>query len=151
MHRYLRGNHDDARGPSFSFIVPSSGPPRLITKLLSSMPRSDVIVLEAAPVAPTGRLRPLPMSPFPVYPGTPILTHLFGSPSPPDVRHSIARTKVATRLHNATEMEAPIPWLEGHAWRRWGAGMMLGYRSYTGLELEVGIIQTLIVPSLTIV
>lgn len=121
----------------FSLIVPSSGPPRLVTRLLSSMPRSDVIVLEARSPIPAPRLRPLPLTPFPVYTGTSVLTHLFGSPDPPAVQHSIARTTETHRKPELGGVDKPISWLEGHAWRRWGCGLMLGYRSYTGLELEV--------------
>lgn len=101
------------------------------------MPRSDVIILETQPTTASRRWRPLPLSPYPVYTGTAVLTHLFGSPDPPAVRHSMARTKVVQCREDATEIEAPIMWLNGHAWRRWGSGVMLGYRSYTGLELEV--------------
>lgn len=100
-----------------------------------------MIVLETQPAATSCRLRSLPLSPFPVYTGTPVLTHLFGSPEPPAVKHSIARTKIARRIDEPAEVEQPISWLSGHAWRRWGSGVMLGYRSYTGLELEVRLCQ----------
>jgi len=137
---FKRNSTSDPRTTStISFILPSSGKPRVISNLLSSMPRSDVIVLEAQPVATSCRLRPLPLTPFPVYTGTPVLTHLFGSPDPPTVRRSIARTKVTPHRGGTEEVESPISWLGGHAWRRWGSGVMLGYRSYTGLELEVGV------------
>lgn len=104
------------------------------------MPRSDVIVLEIHPStssSTTKRLRPLPLTPFPVYPGTKTLTHLFGSPDPPEIRRSIARTRTSPPKSDDTAIEMPIAWLSGNAWRRWGAGQMLGYRSYTGLEVEV--------------
>lgn len=144
---YRHVKRDSAAGetatPSFSFILPSSGPPRVVTKLLSSAPRSDVIVLETQPTIPSRRLRPLPLTPFPVYTDTPVLTHLFGSPKPPAVQHSIARTKFVQRRDDADEVEMPIEWLDSHAWRRWGSGVMLGYRSYTGLELEAGISSVL--------
>lgn len=139
MNRYLRRTNakENSALSSFSFVVPSDGKPRVVTKLLSSMPRSDVIALETLPVTPSVRLRPLPLSPFPVYTGTAVLTHLFGSPNPPTIQRSIARTKANSKNVERTEMEMAIPWVNGRAWRRWGAGMMLGYRSYTGLELEV--------------
>ena len=101
------------------------------------MPRSDVVVLEAQPVAASCRLRPLPLTPYPVYTGTPVLTHLFGSPDPPGVQHSIARTNASQQQDDIETIQKPVTWLNGHAWRRWGSGIMLGYRSYTGLELEV--------------
>lgn len=103
------------------------------------MPRSDVIVLESHPdtASTSKRLRPLPLTPFPVYTGTQVLTHLFGSPDPPSVKHSIARTRTPRPQSDNTAIETPVSWLSGHAWRRWGAGQMLGYRSYTGLEVEV--------------
>lgn len=137
---FKRNSTSDSRTTStISFILPSSGEPRVVTSLLSSMPRSDVIVLEAQPAAISCRLRPLPLTPFPVYTGTPVLTHLFGAPDPPTVQRSIARTKVVKHRGGTEEVETPISWLDGHAWRRWGSGVMLGYRSYTGLELEVAV------------
>lgn len=121
---------------TISFVVPPNGSPRLVTKLLSSMPRSDVIVVEAQPIHVAKRLRPLPLSPYPVHRGTPVLTHLFGSPEPPVIRHSIARLKAAQKSETSG-IEEPVSCAGGHAWRRWGLGTMLGYRSYTGIELEV--------------
>ena len=136
MHRHLK-----CRAPSsvtsFSFVIPSSGPPRAVTNLLSSMPRSDVVLLEVKEASNAARLRSLPLTPFPVHRGTPVLTHLFGSPNVPIVKHSVARTRAVKLTNNVSELEMPIPWIDDHAWRRWGAGIMLGYRSYTGLELEV--------------
>lgn len=141
MHRYLKHSASSAVR-NFSFIIPSNGPPRAVTSLLSSMPRSDVILLETSPLTNAARLKSLPLTPFPVHTGTPILTHLFGSPDPPAVKHSVARTQAVKSLDNATELEKPIAWVDDHAWRRWGAGIMLGYRSYTGLELEVSCLST---------
>ena len=141
MYGHFRRNStsDSKTTSTISFILPSSGQPRAITSLLSSMPRSDAIILEAQPAATSRRLRPLPLTPFPVYTGTPVLTHLFGCPDPPIVQRSIARTKAKQQRDVTEKVETPINWLGGHAWRRWGSGVMLGYRSYTGLELEVGV------------
>lgn len=143
MYRHFRRTRTQVEKSMrfFSFIVPSSGKPRIITQLLSSMPRSDVIALEARSLAPAVKLRSLPLSPFPVYSGTPVLTHLFGSNDPPVVQHSIARTKATTKILNSTTIEEPIQWLENNAWRRWGVGQMLGYRSYTGVEIEVRVLK----------
>ena len=101
------------------------------------MPRSDAVALEVKPLSVSQRLRALPLSPYPVYNGTPLLTHLFGSPDPPIVQHSVARTKALTQHVKKDETEEPRDWLGGRAYRRFGAGHMLGYRSYTGVEIEV--------------
>lgn len=144
IYRHLQYSaYDTDTTNSFSLIIPPSGPARMATKVLSSIPRSDVVVLEVEPSLPAPRLRPLPLTPFPVYPGTPILTHLFGSPDPPTVQHSIARTRNARPFPHVSEIEKPQRWPTKYAWRRWGVGTMLGYRSYTGLELEAGISNVL--------
>lgn len=143
ISRHLKRNTNITNDPhyTFSFIIPANGQPRPVTRLLSSMPRSDVIVLESQPSttspSTSKRLRSLPLTPFPVYPGTRILTHLFGSPDPPEIKRSIARTRTKPPDIDVSAIERPIPWLSGNAWRRWGSGLMLGYRSYTGLEVEV--------------
>jgi hypothetical protein len=73
--------------------------------------------------------------------GSPVLTHVFGSPDVPDiVRARSRRAAGPDTLMGAFETsseEEPISWLEGKAWRRWGKGELLGYRSYTGQEVEV--------------
>lgn len=124
--------------PSFSFILPSHHPPLPITSILSSMPRSDLVILQTQ--ASDQKLRSLPLSPFPVPIGTPVLTHLFGSPEIPKVSHSKSRT-ITARQPTSDNVEEPVLWIRGsedvRAWRRWGRGEMLGYRSYTGLEVEV--------------
>jgi len=151
MHRYLRSQETNTQKSSrtCSFIIPSSTGvppvPRIVTRLLSSMPRADAIVLEAQPIGTSSqRLRPLPLTPFPVYTGTPTLTHLFGSPEPPVIQHPIARTREPSREVDPDEREVPMLWLDGNAYHRWGRGLMLGYRSYTGLEVEV---STPIIPA----
>jgi hypothetical protein len=125
--------------PSCSFVIPSEGKPRLIASAQSSLPRSDLLVLSTVP----GKRKPLttlPVSPFPLTVGNSILTHIFGSPDVPRIMRSKNRRQpelTAITLVPA-EVEEPISWLEGKAWRRWAQGEFLGYRSYTGQEVEVG-------------
>lgn len=136
--RYRREEwHDTSEDQSFSFIVTSFGQPRVVTRLLSSMPRSDTVALEVKPLSASDRLRSLPLSPYPVYNGTRLLTHLFGSSEPPSIQHSVARTKFPSEHMNSNDIEQPQDWLGAMAYRRWGPGHMLGYRSYTGVEIEV--------------
>lgn len=104
------------------------------------MPRSDMVVLEVASRSTSRPLRSLPLSPFPVSSGTPILSHLFSAPGQPLVHRSKRRTTELGAEYNfdIQTLEEPIRWLDGNGWRRWGCGHMLGYRSYTGQELEAG-------------
>lgn len=176
MYRHIRQEPFASASPSFSFILPSSPPPSPtslllpsgcleapqpipIRQTLSSMPRSDLLVLQTEPLpALKGggkpRLRSLPLTPYPVPIGTPLLTHLFGSPSVPVIQHSRSRTvsnpafsKESARSRPEMEVERAVEWIgaggkesggeDVKVWRRWGKGEMLGYRSYTGLEVEV--------------
>ena len=136
MYRAIKQDTRSAN-PTFSFIVPADGSPRGVWRVLSSMPRADVIVLEIEGQHPGHPLRPLPLTPFPVYAGTPILTHLFATREPPRIQHSVARTRETRALADSEQIEKPIRWPSSQSYRRYGVGTMLGYRSYTGLELEV--------------
>jgi hypothetical protein len=119
-----------ASQPSCSFVIPSEGKPRLIAGVLSSLPRSDLAVLSAVPSKVP--LTTLPVTPFPLAVGASVYSHTFGSPDIPIIKR--AKNRQAT---GAEETEAPISWLEGKAWRRWASGQLLGYRSYTGADVEV--------------
>jgi hypothetical protein len=133
---------------SLSFIITSTGETRIVRQVLSSMPKSDLITMELLPSnnPDQSKLRSLPISPFPVYPGSPVLTHLFGASHPPEVTRSASRLPKGVKAMRDQELqtaELPINWLQGRAWRRWGSGVMLGYRSYTGIEVEVSPLTTL--------
>ena len=121
--------------PSCTFVIPSHGKPKLIAAVQSSMPRSDLVVMKTVP-SRRPPLTSLPLSPFPLAVGSGVLTHLFGSPDVPDVVRARNRRQQEPVAEPLVE-EAPISWLEGKAWRRWGRGELLGYRSYTGQEVEV--------------
>lgn len=148
MHRTIRRPDDEKQRSSFSFIIPSHGKPRRVHQILSSMPRSDAIAMQLESTSSSSRLRALPLSPFPVHSGMTVLTHLFGAPDAPQATQSQSRLPPSTKkLTNPEQVEKPIRWLSDKAWRRWGAGTMLGYRSYTNIEVEVSQItvsQTLV-------
>lgn len=142
MHRIILEVSKEESQPSFAFIISSTGETRIVGGILSSMPKSDLIAmqLDIPDDSNSRRLRSLPISPFPVRSGGALLTHLFSAPAPPTVTRSSSRLPKGVREMRDKEVEAtelPIKWLEGRAWRRWGSGVMLGYRSYTGVEVEV--------------
>ncbi|KAJ9100611.1 hypothetical protein QFC21_003655 [Naganishia friedmannii] len=138
INRHLREPFA-AMQPSCSFIIPSEGKPRLIASAQSSLPRSDLLVLSTVPTK-RKPLTTLPVSPFPLAVGNGILTHIFGSPDVPSIMRSKNRRTAAgfAVTSGPAEVEEPINWLEGKAWRRWAQGEFLGYRSYTGQEVEAG-------------
>lgn len=130
---------------SLSFIISSHGEARRVSQVLSSMPRSDIIAMQLEPSDEPNalRLRNLPLTPFPVHSGMTVLTHLFGASNAPPVIRSQSRLPPSAKQYpNIEEVEAPVKWLDGQAWRRWGAGNMLGYRSYTNIEVEVRLTST---------
>ncbi|KAI5453411.1 hypothetical protein NCC49_005890 [Naganishia albida] len=121
-----------ASQPSCSFVIPSEGKPRLIASVLSSLPRSDLAVFSTIPSKHP--LTTLPVTPFPLALGASIYSHTFGSPDIPIIKRAKNRQTTA----DTEAAETPISWLSGKAWRRWGSGQLLGYRSYTGFEVEAG-------------
>lgn len=137
MHRHLREPFA-ALQPSCTFVIPSHGKPKLVAAVQSSLPRSDLVVMSTTPTR-RKPLTTLPVSPFPLAVGSPVFTHVFGSPDVPDIvraRNRRGPEPLMSAIEPLAE-EAPISWLEGKAWRRWGRGELLGYRSYTGQEVEV--------------
>ncbi|OBZ79519.1 hypothetical protein A0H81_00585 [Grifola frondosa] len=74
---------------------------------------ADLLILDAAGPAPNT----LPVSPYPVHPGTRIRAH-FVSDAPP-------------------EQDGWTPWLGG-TWSRWMSGTVVGYRDFAGREAKPG-------------
>lgn len=153
MHRYLTRSPSEA-STSLSFILTSAGTPIAINQVISSIPRSDLCVFRTEP---TGKpLQSLPISLYPIPIGQPVAVHLFGSvldPKGPEVRlnRRFRRSEVDEALQDdhATKerIQSVRSWVGGKAYRRYAVGEMLGYRSYTGQEVEVRIWMSSTVPN----
>ena len=86
-----------------------------IASVLSSLHRSDIVLLSPFPMrAP---LRSLPISPYPAPVGTPIRAHFVSETRPKE--------------------DGWEPWIGG-AWSKWVEGTVLGYRDFSGREAMVG-------------
>lgn len=85
------------------------------TEIVSSIPKSDVILISCA--IPEGTLKPLPLSPYPAQPGAAIRAH-FVAPS--------------KQLDEGWK-----PWI-GDTWGKWVKGSVLGYRDFAGRETKPG-------------
>ncbi|TFY58636.1 hypothetical protein EVG20_g8073 [Dentipellis fragilis] len=104
---------------SFLITPPSlpSEPPAVfpITSVLSSLHKSDLLLLSSATPSP---LRTLPVSPYPAQPGTRVRAHF--------VSHTAPREK-----------DGWEPWIDG-TWAKWETGTVLGYRDFAGREAQPG-------------
>jgi hypothetical protein len=87
-----------------------------VASILSSLHRSDLILLSPSPVR--SPLRSLPISPYPAPAGTPIRAHLVSEKSP--------------------EEDGWQPWIGG-TWSKWVRGTVLGYRDFSGREATVSL------------
>lgn len=87
------------------------------TEIVSSLPRSDVILISCA--LPKGTLQSLPLSPYPAQLGTPIRAHFVAQSRQLD--------------------EGWTPWI-GDTWGKWARGNVLGYRDFAGQEAKVSCI-----------
>ncbi|KAJ4476759.1 hypothetical protein J3R30DRAFT_3658023 [Lentinula aciculospora] len=98
---------------SGSFVISSEGDIYPINNIVSSLPRSDLMILscEKLPVAT------LPISPYPVDAETPVMGHLVSYDQPEGPEWS--------------------PWVGG-SWSKWVRGKVLGYRDFAGRETEPG-------------
>ncbi|TFY74658.1 hypothetical protein EWM64_g9354 [Hericium alpestre] len=90
-----------------------------ILSVLSSLPRSDILIFACAPPAP---MRTLPVSLYPAHPGTRVHAHFVA--------------------HARPEEEGWEPWIEG-TWAKWVSGTVLGYRDFAGREAEPGTYDSL--------
>ncbi|KZT74802.1 hypothetical protein DAEQUDRAFT_719982 [Daedalea quercina L-15889] len=110
-------------GPSGSFVItgttsnPTFSP---VSSILSSLHRSDLLVLSAAS-STRPPVRTLPVSPYPAHPGTRIRAH-FVSNKPPS---------------GGPDAEGWRPWVGG-TWSKWVRGTIVGYRDLAGREAKPG-------------
>jgi hypothetical protein len=85
-----------------------------IVSVLSSLHRSDMILL--SPPRMQAALRSLPLSPYPVPAGTAIRAHFVSESRPKE--------------------DGWEPWIGG-TWSKWVQGTVLGYRDFSGREAVV--------------
>ena len=85
-----------------------------IVSVLSSLHRSDMILL--SPPRMQAALRSLPLSPYPVPAGTAIRAHFVSETRPKE--------------------DGWEPWIGG-TWSKWVQGTVLGYRDFSGREAVV--------------
>ncbi|KIK71258.1 hypothetical protein GYMLUDRAFT_148604 [Collybiopsis luxurians FD-317 M1] len=110
----LKANETDPRRVSSgSFVLSSDGGIYPVTDIVSSLPRSDLIIMSCAkpPVAT------LPVSPYPVHPETRISCHLISHEHPQEPGWS--------------------RWI-GNSWSKWVRGVVSGYRDFAGREAMPG-------------
>ncbi|KAF5337395.1 hypothetical protein D9611_003254 [Ephemerocybe angulata] len=91
------------------------------TEIVSSLPRSDVILISCE--LPEGALKTLPLSPYPLHAGAPIRAHFVSHKKPSDD-------------------QGWSPWI-GDTWARWAKGNVLGYRDFSGRETKPGTYDSL--------
>ncbi|KAH8991999.1 hypothetical protein EDB92DRAFT_617748 [Lactarius akahatsu] len=103
---------------SGSFVFSQRGPESVtypVASILSSLHRSDLILLSPFPLG--SPLRSLPISPYPAPMGTPIRAHFVSEKRP--------------------EEDGWQPWI-GSTWSKWVRGTVLGYRDFSGREASPG-------------
>ncbi|KAI9454854.1 hypothetical protein BJY52DRAFT_1188657 [Lactarius psammicola] len=103
---------------SGSFVLSRSGSDSVtypVVSILSSLHRSDLVLLSPSPVR--SPLRSLPISPYPAPAGTPIRAHFVSEKRP--------------------EEDGWQPWIGG-TWSKWVRGTVLGYRDFSGREATPG-------------
>ncbi|KAI9512643.1 hypothetical protein F5148DRAFT_792680 [Russula earlei] len=91
-----------------------------IASVLSSLHRSDIMLLSPFPMRVP--LRSLPISPYPVPAGTPIRAHFVSETKPKE--------------------EGWQPWISC-TWSKWVQGTVVGYRDFAGREAVPGTYDTL--------
>ena len=85
-----------------------------VSRVLSALPRSDLLLV-SSPI-PSGKLKTLPISPYPVQKDALIYTHLVKHQKPVESGWN--------------------PWI-GDTWGRWVQGKVVGYRDFAGRESQV--------------
>ncbi|KAK0456290.1 hypothetical protein EV421DRAFT_1751494 [Armillaria borealis] len=86
-----------------------------ISSIPSALPRSDLLALTCSKVP----VQTLPVSPYPVQPGTSIRAHFVSHSSSPPMEPGW------------------VPWVGG-TWSKWVRGTVLGYRDFAGRETMPG-------------
>lgn len=108
---------------SGSFVLsgrPASTILHPISSVKSALPRADLLLLACASPE-SARLRTLPVSPYPVHPGTRIRMHC-----------------VVERRPEGEAGEGWRPWVVEGMWSKWLKGTVLRYRDYAGREAKPG-------------
>jgi hypothetical protein len=90
-----------------------------VQNILSSLHRSDLLLLSTESKA---TMRVMPVSPYPVQPGTPVRAHVV--------------------VHKQPDEQGWRPWIGG-TWSKWVRGTILGYRDFAGREAQVKIFPVL--------
>jgi hypothetical protein len=87
-----------------------------ITSVVSSLPRSDLLLLSCKIDKTKHQLETLPVSPYPVHADTTVKAHFVSLTKP--------------------KSEGWHSWVGG-TWGKWIDGKVLGYRDFAGREAEV--------------
>ncbi|KAJ3998448.1 hypothetical protein F5050DRAFT_1544675, partial [Lentinula boryana] len=99
------------RVDSGSFVISSEGNMYPVTDIVSSLPKSDLMIMSCKNPA----VATLPVSPYPVHAGTPVLGHFVS--------------------HELPDEPGWRPWV-GDSWSKWVRGTVLGYRDFAGREAQ---------------
>ncbi|KAI0296583.1 hypothetical protein BC826DRAFT_1003760 [Russula brevipes] len=108
-------SHVRSSGSFILSTVDSAPAVHPVASVLSSLHRSDLILLSPFPTRTS--LRSLPISPYPVPAGTPIRAHFVSETIPQE--------------------DGWQPWIGG-TWSKWVQGVVLGYRDFAGREAMPG-------------
>ncbi|KAJ6604409.1 hypothetical protein DFH09DRAFT_1018509 [Mycena vulgaris] len=117
----LLSNDQQTESFSGSFLVSgtaSSLSLHPVSRIVSAIPRSDILLMRGAPTA----LPTLPVSPYPVHSGTAIRAHFVA--------------------HERPQEAGWTPWMGG-TWSKWVQGTVLGYRDFAGRETKPGTYDSL--------
>ncbi|KAJ3801712.1 hypothetical protein GGU11DRAFT_869489 [Lentinula aff. detonsa] len=101
------------RVDSGSFVISSEGNMYPVIDIVSSLPRSDLMIMSCK----NPGVATLPVSPYPVHAGTPVLGHFVS--------------------HELPDKPGWCPWV-GDSWSKWVRGTVLGYRDFAGRETQPG-------------
>ncbi|CCM02804.1 uncharacterized protein FIBRA_04915 [Fibroporia radiculosa] len=120
-HSRLLRSHAEHPSLSGSFIVTGSSSPTFspVSSVLSSLYRSDLLLLSTS--TPVPLIRTLPVSPYPAQPGTPIRVHFVAE-----------KPQIC-----GADAEGWRPWIDG-TWSKWVRGTLVGYRDLAGREAKPG-------------
>lgn len=104
-----------SNAPELHIPTPIFHPVHAIT---SSLRRSDLMLLSVARTADSRTIPSLPVSPYPVQPGTAVRAHFVVDQEPNEAGWH--------------------PWVGG-TWSKWVRGTVVGYRDFAGREAKVSL------------
>ncbi|KAJ6574860.1 hypothetical protein B0H19DRAFT_1126070 [Mycena capillaripes] len=105
-------------GTFFLFGAGSSLSGHPVSRIVSAIPRSDILLMQG----PLSACPTLPVSPYPVQRNTAIRAHFV--------------------THERPQETGWTPWVGG-TWSKWVRGTVLGYRGFSGRETEPGTYDSL--------